>query len=65
MRVELRAGGGEAELEIVDDGPGFPGEPARGTGLSIVRALVRDELGGTLELAGGAGTRARVRFPAA
>ena len=44
--------------------PGIPAEPPKGTGLSIVRALVRDELGGTLELAGGDGTRARVRFPA-
>ena len=34
-----------------------------GTGLSIVRALVRDELGGTLELRSGGGTRAEVVFP--
>ena len=32
--------------------------------LAAVRALVRDELGGTLELDGSAGTRACVRFPA-
>ena len=51
-------------LEIADDGPGIPAEPPKGTGLSIVRALVRDELGGTLELRGEAGTRAQVRFPA-
>ena len=34
-----------------------------GTGLSIVRALVRDELRGTLELSSNGGTRAEVRFP--
>ena len=51
-------------LEVADDGAGHPGRAAKGTGLSIVRALVRDELGGTLELDGGDGTRARVRFPA-
>jgi two-component sensor histidine kinase len=35
-----------------------------GTGLSIVRALVRDELRGTLELSANGGTRAEVVFPA-
>jgi two-component sensor histidine kinase len=35
-----------------------------GTGLSIVRALVRDELGGSLELSGEDGLRVDVRFPA-
>ena len=37
---------------------------AAGTGLSIVRALVRDELRGTLELRSGDGLRAEVVFPA-
>ena len=35
-----------------------------GTGLSIVRALVRDELRGTLDLRSDGGTRAEVVFPA-
>ena len=35
-----------------------------GTGLSIVRALVRDELRGTLELRSEGGLRAEVVFPA-
>ena len=34
------------------------------TGLSIVRALVRDELGGELMLVDDNGLRAEVRFPA-
>ena len=34
-----------------------------GTGMSIVRALVRDELGGTLDLADRGGLHAEVRFP--
>jgi two-component sensor histidine kinase len=64
VRVSLQAGeDGEATLEVADDGSGIPVDPARGTGLSIVHALVRDELGGTIELDGSAGTRARVRFP--
>ena len=36
----------------------------RGTGLSIVEALVRDELGGTLSLEDDGGLRAEVVFPA-
>jgi two-component sensor histidine kinase len=35
-----------------------------GTGLSIVRALVRDELGGTIQRFGEDGLRVDVRFPA-
>ena len=54
----------DAVAAIADDGPGIAGEPAAGTGLSIVRALVRDELRGTLDLSSADGTRAEVRFPA-
>src|SRR5438093_1001507 len=46
------------------DGAGIAGEPSQGTGLSIVRALVRDELGGTLTLSSDVGLRAEVVFPA-
>ncbi len=53
---------GEVVLTIADDGAGVEGERA-GTGLSIVRALVRDELRGTFELASDHGTRAQVAFP--
>jgi two-component sensor histidine kinase/putative methionine-R-sulfoxide reductase with GAF domain len=64
VRVELRGeNGGDVLLAVADDGPGIA-ETATGTGLSIVRALVRDELRGTLELRANAGTRAEVRFPA-
>ena len=40
------------------------GGDGSGTGLSIVRALVRDELRGELELANDGGLRAEVVFPA-
>ena len=64
VRVELARRDGEVVLAIADDGGGIGGEPETGTGLSIVRALVRDELGGTLSLASNGGLRAEVVFPA-
>jgi len=50
-------------LAIADDGQGARGA-LEGTGLSIVRALVRDELRGTLTLASEGGLVAQVVFPA-
>src|SRR5207248_10570529 len=63
VHVELARRNGEGVLAIADDGPGIADEPTAGTGLSIVRALVRDELRGSLELRSDGGTRAEVRFP--
>jgi two-component sensor histidine kinase/putative methionine-R-sulfoxide reductase with GAF domain len=64
VRVELARAGEDVVLAIADDGRGLDAAGVDGTGLSIVRALVRDELRGTLELSSGAGTRAEVIFPA-
>jgi two-component sensor histidine kinase/putative methionine-R-sulfoxide reductase with GAF domain len=64
VRVELAGRNGDVVLTVADDGAGIDGEPAQGTGLSIVRALVRDELGGTLLLESAGGMRAEVAFPA-
>jgi two-component sensor histidine kinase/putative methionine-R-sulfoxide reductase with GAF domain len=64
VRVELAQRNGDVVLAISDDGSGLSGEESPGTGLSIVRALVRDELRGTLELRSERGTRAEVVFPA-
>jgi two-component system, sensor histidine kinase PdtaS len=63
VRIELAQANGEVVLAISDDGAGIESEPT-GTGLSIVRALVRDELQGRLELRSDEGTRAEVVFPA-
>jgi two-component system, sensor histidine kinase PdtaS len=63
ITIELAARGDEIVLAVGDDGPGLDGH-GDGTGLSIVRALVRDELKGTLELRSGDGLRAEVVFPA-
>src|SRR6186713_1036299 len=63
VRVELAQRDGEVVLAIADDGSGIA-DDAAGTGLSIVRALVRDELRGTLDLQSNGGLRAEVVFPA-
>jgi two-component sensor histidine kinase len=63
VRIELGQRRGDVVLAISDDGDGIAGGP-ESTGLSIVRALVRDELRGTLELVSDGGLRAEVVFPA-
>jgi two-component sensor histidine kinase/putative methionine-R-sulfoxide reductase with GAF domain len=62
VTVELRRRDGEVTLAITDDGAGVEGEPS-GTGLSIVGALVRDELRGTMALRSNGGLRVEVSFP--
>ena len=62
MRIELAQNNGQAVLVIADDGQGIDGD-ATGTGLSIVQALVRDELQGKLELSSKDEMRAEVTFP--
>jgi two-component system, sensor histidine kinase PdtaS len=63
VRIELAQRNGEVVLSIADDGRGIE-DHVSGTGLSIVKALVRDELQGRLELRNDRGTRAEVVFPA-
>ena len=64
VRVELARRNGDVVLAIADDGSGLGDELPSGTGLSIVRPLVHDELRGTLDLQSDGGTRAEVVFPA-
>ncbi len=64
VQIELAQRNGEVVLSIADNGSGIEAD-ATGTGLSIVQALVRDELQGRLGLSSeGRGTRAEVFFPA-
>jgi two-component sensor histidine kinase len=62
--VELRRDGAFVELTVSDHGQGPappPGTP--GQGLSIARALVEVDLGGSLRFEQDGGVRATVRFP--
>jgi two-component sensor histidine kinase/putative methionine-R-sulfoxide reductase with GAF domain len=63
VSITLHERDGDVVLAIADGGDGMQAA-ADGTGLSIVRALVRDELGGELSLSDDDGLRAEVRFPA-
>ncbi len=63
VSIALAQRDGEVALTIADDGKGIQGNGS-GTGLSIVRALVKDELQGALELHDEDGFRAEVVFPA-
>jgi two-component system, sensor histidine kinase PdtaS len=63
VRVELARRDGAACLTVSDDGD-WSASAEDGTGLSIVRALVRDELKGSLSLSADGGLRAEVAFPA-
>jgi two-component system, sensor histidine kinase PdtaS len=60
VTIELSSRDGDVVLAIADEGPGVNGGETAGTGLSIVRALVRDELQGSFDLTG---SRAEVVFP--
>ena len=57
----------EILFDVTDDGVGLPEqfslEGSKGLGLSIVRALVTDELGGSIEMRDGDGTTVHIRVP--
>jgi two-component sensor histidine kinase/putative methionine-R-sulfoxide reductase with GAF domain len=61
VRVELGRENGKVRLTVADNGTWSGSQD--GTGLSIVRALVREELKGELSLAPDGGLRAEVVFP--
>jgi two-component sensor histidine kinase/putative methionine-R-sulfoxide reductase with GAF domain len=62
IAIELSQKVGMVTLTIADDGPGISGDEGKGIGLEIVRALVRDELHGKLELRNENGLHAELSF---
>jgi two-component sensor histidine kinase len=69
VRITLSIGGATFTAEVADDGVGSDATPRAdlvGSGRSIVEALIRDELGGSVEFhPTPAGTTAVVQFPMA
>ncbi|MGH8998773.1 MAG: sensor histidine kinase [Acidimicrobiia bacterium] len=67
--VRIAREGGEAVIDVRDDGVGLPPdfslERASGLGLSIVRTLVQSELGGALTMKSDGGTWVQLRVPVA
>jgi two-component sensor histidine kinase len=64
VRVELAESAAGLSLAVEDDGLGMgEGREEVGTGLSIVKALVKDELRGELTLTNAGGLRVDVVFP--
>jgi two-component sensor histidine kinase len=62
--VDIRNGDADVAFSVSDDGRGMADAPSSGSGLMIVRAVVKNELSGTLTLlARERGTTARVEFP--
>lgn len=67
VSVSLAEGGGDIVIEIKDNGQGFPKgfnlDADAGLGLKVVRGLVEEELGGSLEVESNNGVTARAKFP--
>jgi two-component sensor histidine kinase len=64
VRVQIQDGSGMLEMDVADDGRGIPTPPPGGSGLRIARAVVRNELAGTLSfLPSERGTHVRVTVP--
>lgn len=63
IAIDLRRTGDRLAFSVADDGIGMDPAATSGLGMHILQALAR-QLGGTLDLQGGAGTRVSVTFPA-
>ncbi|MDX1934041.1 MAG: sensor histidine kinase, partial [Capsulimonadales bacterium] len=67
VRVTFGTERGEATLEVIDDGPGFPdgfdSRMAANTGLELVEAVAGTDLGGRVVYGSGPGGRVLLAFP--
>jgi GAF domain-containing protein len=65
--VSLAEGGGNVVIEVKDNGKGLPGnfdlERNSGLGFRLVRGLVEEELGGSLDVQTDNGLTVRAKFP--
>jgi two-component sensor histidine kinase len=65
ITIEIRGQAPPLDIDVSDDGCGMPAEPPPGSGLTIVRAVVANELRGELQfLANQPGTGVRIAIPA-
>jgi GAF domain-containing protein len=67
VTVSLAEAGNDAVIEVKDNGRGLPGDfdPMKdaGLGLRVVRGVVEEELGGSLEVESNNGVVVRAKFP--
>jgi two-component sensor histidine kinase len=67
ISVSLAEAGNNVVLEVKDDGKGLPAgfdlEADSGLGLKVVRGLIEEELGGSLDVESDKGVTVRARFP--
>jgi GAF domain-containing protein len=65
--VSLAEGGGQVVIEVTDNGAGLPAgfdlDKDSRLGLKVARALVEEELGGSLDIESDNGLTVRARFP--
>ena len=65
--INLAEVGGNVVIEVTDNGVGLPAlfelERDSGLGMKVVRGIVEEELGGSLDIEGNGGVTLRAKFP--
>ncbi len=67
IAINLAEGGGDVVIEVKDNGKGLPQgfslQKDSGLGLKVVRGLIEEELGGSLDIQNDNGLTVRAKFP--